>query len=193
LAPQAGAGARDRILNAAYELFCREGVQAIGIDRVIAEAGVAKMTLYRHFPSKQDLVIAVIGLREQRWTFDWLLHEVKQRAQTPEAQLLAFFDVFDEWFRSDDYEACLFINTMFESHDRNSPIGKASVDALANERSIMRRLAEEAGVADPDAFAHTWQILLAGSIVQAAQGVTDAARLARGVASLVLEQETIAT
>lgn len=184
-----GSDARGRILCTAYELFCREGVQAIGIDRVVAEAGVAKMTLYRHFRSKEGLAVAVLELREELWTFKWLLTEVEKRAQTPEARLLAFFDVFDEWFRRDDFEACLFSNTLLESHDRNSPIGKAAVNGLANVRSIVGRLAKEAGVADPDAFARTWQILLSGSILLAAQGVADAARLARNAAMIVLERE----
>jgi AcrR family transcriptional regulator len=190
MTPKPGAGARERILNTAYELFCREGVQAVGVDRVTAQADVAKTTLYRHFPSKQDLVLAVLELREERWTIDWLVHEVEQRAEAPDARLLAFFDVFDEWFRRRDYEACLFINTMLESHDPDLPIHNAAVAALANVRSVVRRLAEEAGVADPDAFAHTWQILLAGSIVHATQGIPDAALLARDAAALVLERAT---
>jgi AcrR family transcriptional regulator len=181
--------ARERILYTAYELFGREGVRAVGIDRVIAEAGVAKMTLYRHFPSKEALVVAVLKLREQRWTFDWLVRVVEARADTPKGRLLAFFDAFDDWFRRDDYEACLFINALLETRDRNTPTGEAAVAGLATIRSILSRLAKEAGVADPDAFAHTWQILMSGSIVHAAQGVPDAARLARDAAALVLERD----
>ena len=188
MTPKPGAGARERILNTAYELFCREGVQAVGVDRVTAQADVAKTTLYRHFPSKQDLVLAVLELREQRWTVNWLVREVEQRAEAPDARLLAFFDVFDEWFRRKDYEACLFISTMLESHDPDLPIHKAAVAGLANVRSVVRRLAVETGVPDPDAIAHTWQILLTGSIVHAAQGIPDAALMARRAAALVLEQ-----
>jgi hypothetical protein len=77
---------------------------------------------------------------------------------------------------------------MLESHDPDLPIHKAAVAGLTNVRSVVRRLAVETGVADPDAIAHTWQILLTGSIVHAAQGIPDAALMARQAAALVLEQ-----
>src|SRR6266540_7429799 len=95
----AGSKARDRILEAAYELFSRQGIRAVGIDAIIERSGVARMTLYRHFASKDDLVLAFLERREQRWTQDWLQAEVQRRSDDPAQRLLAVFDVFDEWFR----------------------------------------------------------------------------------------------
>src|SRR5918996_839572 len=137
---------RERILHTAYDLFQRHGLQAIGVDRIVAEAGVAKMTLYRHFRSKDELVLAVLDRREELWARSWLEREIERRGSSAEARLLAAFDVFDEWFRRDDYEGCTFVNSLLEMHDRTSPIGSASVVKLAAVRAFLQRLADEAGV-----------------------------------------------
>src|ERR671911_3197622 len=105
---------RERVLDTAYELFSRRGIRAVGIDEVVARAGVAKATLYRHFPSKNDLVLAFLERREQRWTREWVEAEARRRGSTPELRLLAIFDLFDEWFRDSDFEACSFINVLLE-------------------------------------------------------------------------------
>src|SRR5918996_5556738 len=97
---------RERILDTSYELFSQRGVRAVGVDELIERAGVAKATLYRHFPSKDDLVVAFLERREQRWTREWVEAEATRRASDPEGQLLAIFDAFDEWFRRKDFEAC---------------------------------------------------------------------------------------
>src|SRR3981189_540259 len=103
---------RERILDTAYELFSRRGVRGVGVDEVIAHAGVAKATLYAHFPSKDDLVLAFLEQREQRWTLEFVETEARRRGTTPEEQLLAIFDAFDEWFRRHDFEACSFIKLL---------------------------------------------------------------------------------
>jgi AcrR family transcriptional regulator len=178
--------ARERILESAYDLFARRGIRSVGIDEVIERAGVAKATLYRHFPSKDDLVLAFLERREQRWTREWVETEAKRRGSNPEEQLLAIFDAFDEWFRRDDFEACSFINVMLEMGPQH-PAGSASVHHLENIRSIVRRLAEEASLRDPGPFAHSWHILMKGSIVAAAEGDLEAAQRAKAMARLVLE------
>jgi len=181
--------ARERALRTAYRLFSRHGVQAVGIDRIIAEAGIAKATLYRHFRSKEELVVAALERRETLWTRDWLEQEIRRRARKPETRLLAIFDAFDDWFRRDDYESCLFINTLLETHDRASPIGSASVAHLANVRDVARELADEAGIPDPDGLARQWQLLMAGAITAAAMGDADAAHRARDLGTLLLRRE----
>ena len=129
--------ARERILDAAYDLFSRHGVKAVGVDRIVAESGVAKMTLYRHFSSKDDLVIAFLERREERWTNAWLRAEVESRGSTGSERLLAIFDVFDEWFRRPGFEGCSFINVLLEFDDPAHPVRKASVVHLANIRSFL--------------------------------------------------------
>jgi AcrR family transcriptional regulator len=179
--------ARERILDAAYELFSRRGVRAVGVDEVIGRAGVAKATLYRHFPSKDELVLAFLERREQLWSLDWLEAETRRGGATPEERLPAIFDVFDSWFRRDDFEACSFINTMLEMGPEH-PAGRASIHHLENVRSFVRRIAEEAGLRDPDSFAHSLLILMKGSIVAAAEGDTEAAQRAKSMARHLLEE-----
>ncbi len=179
--------ARERILDTAYELFSRRAIHDVGIDEVIERAGVAKATLYRHFPSKNDLVIAFLERREERWTLAWVEAEARRRGTTPEAQLLAIFELFDEWFQRDDFEACSFINVLLELGPAH-PAGQASIRHLASIRSVVGRLAEEAALRDPASFAHSWHILMKGSIVAAAEGDAEAAKRARSMARLLFEQ-----
>ena len=188
---QSKPGARDRILDTAYQLFSRRSIRDVGVDEVIERAGVAKATLYRHFPSKDDLVIAFLERREERWTLAWVEAEARRRGTTPEEQLLAIFELFDEWFQRDDFEACSFINVLLEMGPAH-PAGQASVRHLASIRSIVGRLAEEAALRDPASFAHSWHILMKGSIVAAAEGDLEAAQRARRLGELLLEREGVA-
>jgi AcrR family transcriptional regulator len=185
--PRAKPDARERILDAAYELFSRRAIRDVGIDEVIERAGVAKATLYRHFPSKDDLVIAFLERREERWTIAWVEAEARRRGTTPEEQLLAIFELFDEWFHRDDFEACSFINVLLEMGPGH-PVGRASVRHLESIRSVVSRLAEEAGLRDPESFARSWHILMKGSIVSASEGDAEAAQRARSMAQLLIEQ-----
>jgi AcrR family transcriptional regulator len=185
-------GARDRILDTAYDLFSRHGVRAVGVDRIVAESGVAKMSLYRHFPSKDALVLSFLQEREQRWTKDWLGAEVRRRAASPAERMLAIFDVFGEWFQLPDFEGCSFINVLLEFDDPASPAHQASVEHLRNIRSFVSGLAADAGASDPDALAHKWHILMKGSIVAAGEGDRLAGQRAREMGRLLLADEGIA-
>jgi AcrR family transcriptional regulator len=180
-------GARERILEAAYELFSRQGIQAVGVDAVISRSGVARQTLYRHFASKEDLVLAFLERREELWTKGWLEEEVNARAADPTARLLAIFDVFDEWFHRGDFEGCSFINVMLEHPDRADRVHRAGVAYLAGIRGFLEGLARAAGIADAADFARQWHILMKGSIVAAAEGDQDAARRAKRIGAALLQ------
>lgn len=180
--------ARERILDTAYELFSQRGVNDVGIDELIERAGVAKATLYRHFPSKDELVLAFLEEREQRWTYGWVEAEARRRGATAEEQLLAIFDLFDEWFHRDDFEGCSFINVLLGIGNLDHPVGRASAGYLENIRSVIRTLAQEADLRDPEAFALSWHILMKGSIVQAGEGDRDAAKRAQALGRLLIEQ-----
>jgi AcrR family transcriptional regulator len=184
--PRAG-DARERILDSAYELFARKGVRGVGIDEVVERADVAKATLYRHFPSKDDLALAFLARREERWTRAWVEAEARRRGATPEERLLAIFDVFDEWFRGAEFEGCSFINVLLETADREHALRRASAAHLANIRTIVGELAAEAGLREPEVFAHSWHILMKGAIVAAAEGDADAARRAQTIGRLLID------
>src|SRR6266487_550273 len=184
---ETGASAHERILDAAYELFSRRGIQAVGVNEVTERAGVATATLYRHFPSKDKLVLAFLDLREQRWTRDLIEAGAMRRGSNPEERLLAIFDVLDQWFHRDDFEAGSFIKVLLELGAEH-PAGGASVRHLEQIRAIARHLAEEAGLRDTDSFAHSWHILIQGSIVVAAEGDVEAAQRGKSMAGQLIEE-----
>jgi AcrR family transcriptional regulator len=184
----AAPSARERILTAAYELFSRRGIHAVGIDEVIDRATVAKATLYRHFATKNDLVLAVLQRREEIWTHGLIEAQSEQRGTTPEEQLLAIFDVMHDWFQlRDGYEGCSFINVLLEL-GADHPAGQASIAHIDHVRDIVRRRALAAGLTDVEDFASSWHILMKGAIVLAAVGDLDAAQRAQKMALTLIEQ-----
>jgi AcrR family transcriptional regulator len=178
--------ARSKIVDAAYELFSSQGIRAVPIDAILERSGVARKTLYRHFGSKDALVLEFLRERESRWTQAWLQGEVEQRASDPGDRLLAIFDVFDGWFRLEDFEGCSFINVMLEFADSDEPAVAASVEHLANIREFLQALARDARIADPDNFARQWHILMKGSIIAAGEGDENAALRAREIGRALL-------
>ena len=179
--------ARERILETAYALFSHRGVRDVGIGEVIDKASVAKATLYRHFPSKDDLVLAFLELREKRWTRETLEAGCRRREADAERRVLAVFDVLDEWFRSDDYESCSFVGVLLELGTEH-PAGRAARRHLDKVRDVIRELAAEAGLRDTDAFAAACQLLVNGAIVSAAAGNAHAARPAKELARSLIER-----
>lgn len=176
----------DRILATAYELFSRRGIRGVGVNELISSSGVSKATFYRHFPSKDALVLAFLGLRDQVWTVDLIVAEARRRGTTAEERLLAIFDVFGDWFQREDFEACTFINVLLEMGP-DHPLGKASIGYLTRIRGHIQALAEEAGLNLPEEFARSWHILMKGSIISAAEGDALASRRARQMARWLIE------
>ena len=176
---------RERLINAAYDLFSKDGVSQVGIDTILDRSGCAKASLYSNFKTKVGLAIAFLERREAVWTRGWLASEIKRRAKTPEGQLLAIFDVFDGWFHKRSFEGCSFINTLLESKG-DSPVRKAAAIHLAKIRAIVRSLAKEANLREPEKFAQAWHMLMKGSIIAAGEGNRNAARDATCAARLVL-------
>lgn len=108
-APSTSAPPRERILHTAHDLFYRDGIRATGIDRVIAESGVAKVTFYRQFASKDDLVLAFLDHRHERW-MAWFVDALARHGGTP----AAIAPALAEWFRGGDYRGCAFLNSVGE-------------------------------------------------------------------------------
>jgi AcrR family transcriptional regulator len=177
----------ERLLETAYELFCARGVRDVGVDELVERAGVAKATLYRHFSSKDELILAFLQLREDRWTMGWLREQVRARGGTPEEQLLAVFDLFDEWFRQPEYAGCPFIKVLLEMGTRH-PAGAACIEHLERVRELLTQLAADAGLRDPSELAQSLHLLLCGCIIQASAGKTAAAKRARQMAQAVIEK-----
>jgi AcrR family transcriptional regulator len=158
--------ARERIFNTARRLFYRDGLRATGIDRIIAESGVAKMSLYRHFPSKNHLITAFLDWRHEHW-MTWFTSAVEAR-WTQEAGLGVLADVLGEWFAEDDFRGCAFINTVAETGAADAPdhvqLAQAHKDGL---ETYIAALAGRLGLEAPDEVAQEAMLCVEGMIVRA--------------------------
>jgi len=156
--------ARERLLAAANELFYAEGVQSVGIDRVIEHAGVAKGSLYNTFGGKEQLVRAYLDTRHAG-TADRITRAIAER-DTPREQMLAVFESQGRQFDRPDFRGCAFIRTGAEA----GPGGlvQEAADAFRGwMRELFTRLAAEAGAADPGALGHQLQLLYDGAGISA--------------------------
>jgi AcrR family transcriptional regulator len=178
--------ARERILRTAYELFTHHGVISVGVDRIVADATVAKTTLYRHFRSKDELAVAVLERHEEIWTHGWLEREADRRSESPQQRLTTVFDLLEEWFRDEDYAGCLFTNTLLETHDRSSPVRAAAIAGFVGIYDVLRRFATEAGVSRPDLLAHRVQMVMRAMFVASLEGNSEATHEGRDLADLAL-------
>src|SRR5215469_11479245 len=132
--PRRPSAARERILRTAHDLFYRDGIRATGIDRVIAEAGVTKVTFYRHFPSKDDLIRQFLEYRHQRW-MSWFVDALARYGSRPSAIAAAL----QEWAQKPEFRGCAFINVVAEMPD-----GGSQIAAIArSHKQDMRRAIEQ--------------------------------------------------
>ena len=180
--PATTSDARNRILETADRLFYREGIRAVGIDRVIAEAEVAKATLYAHFPSKDDLIVAVLHHRED--SVQEFFHTAMERHEKrTKDRLKAFFATLKDWFASPDFRGCAFINTAVELADPKHPGSKFVREYKQRFREMLDGLVEEAVGKAHSKLTPQVAILVEGAIVTAViHGSADAADVARDAA-----------
>ncbi len=159
--------ARQRIVETAERLFYAEGVRTVGIDRIIAESDVAKMTLYNHFPSKDDLILAVMQYREQK--FDGMFEKWMERhVGKGMNRLEAFFAALKDWFQSSGFRGCMFINCCVELADAKHPASKFSATHKERFHEMLKEiLAETAGPKAVDTVAPAVALLVEGAIVTA--------------------------
>ncbi|MGJ3250781.1 MAG: TetR/AcrR family transcriptional regulator [Elainellaceae cyanobacterium] len=158
--------ARDRILKAASDLFYQEGVQNVGIDRIIAESGVAKMSLYNHFKSKDALIAAWLQQRDINWR-NWFQNTVENKATEPAERLLAMFDALGEWFSQPDFRGCAFINSSVELVDPEHPGYQVAIEHQQAIYDYILQLVNEAEIANPEVVAERLLLLVEGAIVVA--------------------------
>lgn len=177
---------RDHLVATALDLFSTRGFHATGIDTVLAEAGVAKMTLYNHFTSKDELILAALGLHDTQFR-SWFTQTVEHRAYRPRARLLAIFDALEDWFRLPQFAGCPFINACAEYAERSDPVHAAAAEHKRLVRAYLRGLAADAAAPDPDTLAHELEILMTGAIVTAqVQGEPNAAHRAKTAARALI-------
>ncbi len=161
-----GSDRRKHLIEVALRLFRDRGFHATGIDTVLAESGVAKRTLYLHFRSKDDLIVAVLAHRDQLWR-DWFRDAIKKRAKTPAERLLAMFDALEEWFVRPDFHGCMFINASAEFPVVSSQIHREAARHKELVRDFLLEQAEAAGAKDPAVLTDGLCLLMEGAIVMA--------------------------
>jgi AcrR family transcriptional regulator len=185
------ASSRERLLHAAVELFLRDGFGPVGLDRIIDAVGVTKTTFYKHFESKDDLILRALAYQHEV-EMRGLTEDVAARAgDDPRRQILAMFDVFDEWFAAPNFRGCIFLSAVTEFPLRTDPI---HIAAAAHGAGLQRFVAERAiaaGAAAPAADTLADQVLLviSGAVLsRQTAGLVEAARLARPMVEMLVER-----
>jgi AcrR family transcriptional regulator len=182
---------RQRILEAAAQLFYRRGIRAVNVDTLAEQAGTTKVTLYRHFRSKDELIASCLRMLDDRF-FSWFVQEVSRHSEKPAERLLAVFDVLTEWFERDSFRGCAFINAAVELADPSHPAHEAVVAHKRRSRAYFRELAEAARLPDPAGVADQWMLLTEGAIVTAlVEDDRTAARQGRQAAALLLSGASV--
>jgi AcrR family transcriptional regulator len=171
---------RDRLVGTAMALFYYHGISPIGLDRILAEAGVSKTTFYKHFESKDELVVATIEMRDA-WQMDAWARAVEILAgEDPRDQLMGVFDVLDLVINEPSFRGCQFINAAAEFPNPHDPIHRAAVRHKQGNARWFRKLAVRAGVSDPDEFVDAYTMLFEGALViRQVHDRDDAVRAAR--------------
>lgn len=181
---------RQHLIQTAVTLFAAHGYHATGVDTILAAAGVSKKTLYSHFRSKDELILAVLRDYDGRFRNDFM-RQVERAASTPQDRLVALFDVAEHWFCGDRFYGCMFINAIAEYAQKQSAIRTACQEFKRLLRTYMQELAEQAGAAHPSDLADELALLLEGATVTAqVSAQPGAARTARRVAALLVAQAT---
>ncbi|RRO12650.1 TetR/AcrR family transcriptional regulator [Saccharopolyspora rhizosphaerae] len=184
--------AAKRILVTAGELFYEQGINAIGVEAVAEAAGVTKKTLYDRFGSKDQLIVAYLRDRDQRWRKWWQEH-LEQHATTPSEKLLATFDALAEWMRHNHPRGCAFVNAHAELADTDHPARAVITEHKHWVRNHLASLAHEADAPEPERVADELTILLEGvTVVQSLSVIEQAADSAKRLAARALDLETTA-
>ena len=177
---------RDQLIDTALDLFCRDGFHATGIDKILAQSGVAKMTMYKHFKSKDELILAALHRRDETFRNDFM-RQVERRGKTPGQRLLAIFDVMGDWICGRGFTGCTFINASAEYADPDDPIHAAAAEHKRLVLGYVLGLATDAGAKDAHALAQGLMPLAEGAIVMAqVSGHTEAAAQAKKTAEILL-------
>jgi AcrR family transcriptional regulator len=179
---------RERLIEAGLKLFYRDGFHATGIDTVLAEAGVAKKTLYAHFKSKEELILAVMQRRDEDYR-NWFTSEVEKRSKDPINRILACFDVVGEWVRSKAFYGCACINASAEFANKRDPVHKAAANHKAFMIAYLRSLIRAARLSNPQRLSRQLLLLIDGAVVVAqVTGQTTVVADAKSAAEIVVRE-----
>jgi AcrR family transcriptional regulator len=181
------ANARDRLIDTAITLFNRHGFHATGVDRIVAVAKVAKKTLYAHFPSKEDLILAALSRKRAAFS-DKFLPMVLASSSDPKERLLALFELAKSWFADPDFYGCIFVNAAVEYAEPGHPINACAREFKTLLHDFARAQASAGGAADPDGLADQIALLFEGATTVAQVSARpDAATTAKQIAAQLID------
>jgi AcrR family transcriptional regulator len=180
---------REKLLDRATDLFYAYGIHAVGLDRILGDAGVTKTTFYNHFESKDQLTCEVLSRRHE-WESRWFADAIDELSDgEPRRALLAVFDVLHTWFTEPDFRGCQFINAAAEFPLPNDPVHREAARHTLATRELLRDTAAAAGAEDPEVLADRILVLLEGAItLRQVTGDDQAAAKARRIAETVIAQ-----
>lgn len=180
---------REHLIDTAIALFTAKGFHATGIDLILAEAGVSKKTLYRHFRSKDELILAALKKYDGLFR-NGFMRQVAAKSGGPKARLLAVYDVAGDWFETDAFFGCVFINAIGEYAAPETPLRQVCKDFKAQMRRFLAEQTAQLGVADPEGLADELALLLEGAIVtaQVSERRRAAAQTAKHAAAALIDR-----
>ena len=182
------ASKRDILVRKAMEVLYRDGFQATGMDKLVRETGVSKMTIYKHFRTKEDLILAALRLRDEEFRNNFF-RSVEKDAKTPKGRLLAIFDTVEDWINGSDFKSCMFIKATSEFQDPKHPIHMAAAEHKRALLEYFDDLAQEAGAEDPRTLARQLLMLMEGETVTAFMlGKNGIAEDAKKAAKVLIDQ-----
>jgi len=181
---------RDRLVDTAIDLCYHHGFNAVGLDRIISEVGITKTTFYKHFESKDDLLVEAIRKRDV-WESQAWKNEVRQRAgDDARGQLLALFDVLDVWFNDPAFNGCLFINAAAEFPNPHDPVHQAAASYKKKMRNDIRDMARSLAAKDAESFADLYVTIFEGTLIlRQVHGRNDAAKVAKKLAEQLIAEQ----
>ncbi len=156
---------QEHILQTASDLFYQQGIRNTGVDTIVKAAGIAKMSLYKYFPSKDDLILAYLQ-RSEVAMLELIRQGMAEKKGTPQEQLLAVFEVFENLLKHEQFRGCPFIKAASEFAADSNPVQQATADFYQDFCTVIAEQAKVVGVADPELLAEQWVLLIIGAIIR---------------------------
>lgn len=157
---------REQLLQTALELFSLTGYSAVGVNAISEKAGITKKTLYHHFKSKEELILAVLRYYDERYRNSFM-RSVESKAENPKDRLLAIFDIVEEWFNSKNFSGCLFVRAMGEYPEEGTSIRSVCQESKILIQTYIQSLAEKANLKDAKELSEQLMLLIEGAVTMA--------------------------
>lgn len=181
---------REQLIQTAVSLFAQNGIHATGIDTIVEQSGVTKKTLYAHFRSKEELVLAALRHYDGQFRNSFI-RQVETKARTPKTRLLAIFDVAETWFSQQNFYGCMFINAVGEHSTPNTSLRYVCSDFKRMMTEFILGLCTKMRARNPQQLAEELALLLEGAIVTAqVSQKPDAAKIAKRAAAVLIEKQS---